>query len=214
MAQAARQPRAQRANQAPDGPSPIIPLSSPVPRVQFNTPLTRLSSCRTIERRLPGSDCGRGLRRLIDDIAGDRRHFRSTSSEGSPQAMETIPLDDRSLRNALEGAGLRCTPQRLAVYDILIQSSHHPTAEDVFQAVRSTIPGSVLPPCTSRSKPWWPSAWRPNLLRESAPPARVTTRGVTCTTTSGASALERFTTYPLNLTPNWSPSSTRGWPPI
>ena len=54
--------------------------------------------------------------------------------------METIALDHRSLRNTLEDAGLRCTPQRLAVYDILIQSAHHPTAEDVFQAVRSTIP--------------------------------------------------------------------------
>ena len=54
--------------------------------------------------------------------------------------METVPLDHQSLRATLEGAGLRCTPQRLAVYDILIQAAHHPTAEDVYQAVRSSIP--------------------------------------------------------------------------
>ena len=40
----------------------------------------------------------------------------------------------------LEDAGLRCTPQRLAVYDHLSQATHHPTAEDVYQAVRSAIP--------------------------------------------------------------------------
>jgi Fur family peroxide stress response transcriptional regulator len=54
--------------------------------------------------------------------------------------METGPLDHRTLRHALEDAGLRCTPQRLAVYDILIQAAHHPTAEDVYQAVRESIP--------------------------------------------------------------------------
>jgi Fur family transcriptional regulator, peroxide stress response regulator len=54
--------------------------------------------------------------------------------------METVRPDHRSLRNALEDAGLRCTPQRLAVYDILIQADHHPTAEDVYQAVRESIP--------------------------------------------------------------------------
>ena len=44
------------------------------------------------------------------------------------------------LRMILEGAGLRCTPQRLAVYDHLARAEHHPTAEDVYQAVRAAIP--------------------------------------------------------------------------
>ena len=35
---------------------------------------------------------------------------------------------------------MRCTPQRLAVYDQLSRALHHPTAEEIFQAVRSTIP--------------------------------------------------------------------------
>lgn len=54
--------------------------------------------------------------------------------------MRTVPLDHESLRMILEGAGLRCTPQRLAVYDVLVRAEHHPTAEEVYQAVRATIP--------------------------------------------------------------------------
>ena len=54
--------------------------------------------------------------------------------------MQTVPLDHESLRMILESAGLRCTPQRLAVYDVLADADHHPTAEEVYQAVRATIP--------------------------------------------------------------------------
>ena len=54
--------------------------------------------------------------------------------------MESLPLNHQDLRTIIEQAGLRCTPQRLAVYDHLSQSTEHPTAEDVYQAVRSRIP--------------------------------------------------------------------------
>jgi Fur family peroxide stress response transcriptional regulator len=54
--------------------------------------------------------------------------------------MQQSPPSHHSLRRILEKAGLRCTPQRLAVYDHLCQRPHHPTAEEVFQAVRITIP--------------------------------------------------------------------------
>jgi Fur family transcriptional regulator, peroxide stress response regulator len=54
--------------------------------------------------------------------------------------MQTVPLDHESLRTILEDAGLRCTPQRLAVYDHLTRAEEHPTAEDLYRAVRSTIP--------------------------------------------------------------------------
>jgi Fur family transcriptional regulator, peroxide stress response regulator len=54
--------------------------------------------------------------------------------------MRTVPLDHESLRLVLEGAGLRSTPQRLAVYDHLTRAAHHPTAEEVYHAVRSAIP--------------------------------------------------------------------------
>jgi Fur family peroxide stress response transcriptional regulator len=54
--------------------------------------------------------------------------------------MRTVPLDHESLRLVLEGAGLRSTPQRLAVYDHLTRAEHHPTAEEVYHAVRLAIP--------------------------------------------------------------------------
>lgn len=46
-----------------------------------------------------------------------------------------------SLREALEAAGLRCTQQRLAVFDHLRRfEPHHPTADEVYRAVQSEIP--------------------------------------------------------------------------
>jgi Fe2+ or Zn2+ uptake regulation protein len=54
--------------------------------------------------------------------------------------METEALDHQTLRILLENAHLRCTPQRLAVYDHLSRAAHHPTAEDVYQSVRATVP--------------------------------------------------------------------------
>jgi Fur family transcriptional regulator, peroxide stress response regulator len=54
--------------------------------------------------------------------------------------METLPLDQVRLRVIIENAGLRCTPQRLAVYHQLCESAEHPSAENVFHAVRAHIP--------------------------------------------------------------------------
>ncbi len=54
--------------------------------------------------------------------------------------MELLPLDHHDLRSFIEGAGLRCTPQRLAVYDHLSRSDQHPTAEEVYQSVRAQVP--------------------------------------------------------------------------
>lgn len=49
-------------------------------------------------------------------------------------------LAPHDLRDALESAGLRPTPQRLAVYDELAGMPNHPTAEQVFVAVRARLP--------------------------------------------------------------------------
>jgi Fe2+ or Zn2+ uptake regulation protein len=54
--------------------------------------------------------------------------------------MMPTPLDSPGLRNALEAAGLRCTAQRAAVYNSLGHSEQHPTAEEVYQGVKATIP--------------------------------------------------------------------------
>ena len=49
-------------------------------------------------------------------------------------------LDPTAVSHALEASGWRCTPQRLAVYDHLARAGHHPSAEEVYQSVRATIP--------------------------------------------------------------------------
>lgn len=54
--------------------------------------------------------------------------------------MGCLPIDHQDLQSILEQASLRCTPQRLAVYDQLSRSTEHPTAEEVYQAVRSRLP--------------------------------------------------------------------------
>lgn len=54
--------------------------------------------------------------------------------------MFPAALTHDQLRKALEAAGLRCTPQRLAVYDELGAGSRHPTAEEVFHGVRVKLP--------------------------------------------------------------------------
>ncbi|WP_165070196.1 Fur family transcriptional regulator [Paludisphaera rhizosphaerae] len=54
--------------------------------------------------------------------------------------MTSNRLTTQDLRDALEAAGLRPTPQRLAVYDQLAAMPSHPTAEQVFQAVRPRLP--------------------------------------------------------------------------
>jgi Fur family transcriptional regulator, peroxide stress response regulator len=51
---------------------------------------------------------------------------------------------ERVLRAALEGSGQRYTEQRAAVYGYLRGTTSHPTADDVFTAVRTEIPDISL----------------------------------------------------------------------
>ncbi|MDG3005106.1 Fur family transcriptional regulator [Paludisphaera mucosa] len=54
--------------------------------------------------------------------------------------MTPTRLDHDALSDALQAAGLRPTAQRLAVYDQLAAMDQHPTAEQVFRAVRPRLP--------------------------------------------------------------------------
>lgn len=58
--------------------------------------------------------------------------------------MTASASDPDALRQALEAAGRRCTPQRRAVYDHLRRAGDHPTAEEVYQLVRASIPNISL----------------------------------------------------------------------
>lgn len=51
---------------------------------------------------------------------------------------------DAALREALDASGQRYTEQRAAVYRFLAATTTHPTADDVFLAVRSEIPDISL----------------------------------------------------------------------
>jgi len=55
-----------------------------------------------------------------------------------------IDSSDRVLRQALEESGQRFTEQRAAVYRFLAGTDVHPTAEDVYRAVRSDLPAISL----------------------------------------------------------------------
>lgn len=53
-------------------------------------------------------------------------------------------IAERRLREALESSGQRFTEQRAAVYRYLVGTDTHPTADEVFTAVRSSIPDISL----------------------------------------------------------------------
>jgi Fe2+ or Zn2+ uptake regulation protein len=54
------------------------------------------------------------------------------------------PAEEAELRRALESVGWRYTRQRAAVYNWLRSVHDHPTAEDVYSAVRQEIPNISL----------------------------------------------------------------------
>lgn len=57
--------------------------------------------------------------------------------------MQTEPTETL-LRHALEESGQRFTEQRAAVYRTLAATDQHPTADEVFLAVRHNLPGISL----------------------------------------------------------------------
>ncbi len=61
-------------------------------------------------------------------------HAHTLTAVGSTTSNETM------VRHALEQAGCRYTAQRAAVFDFLDQAKSHPTAEEVYQAVRQQLP--------------------------------------------------------------------------
>ncbi|MEM7415412.1 MAG: transcriptional repressor [Gemmatimonadota bacterium] len=51
---------------------------------------------------------------------------------------------DQTLRSALEASGQRFTEQRAAVFRFLVATDVHPTADEVYLAVRQDLPGISL----------------------------------------------------------------------
>jgi Fe2+ or Zn2+ uptake regulation protein len=61
-----------------------------------------------------------------------------------PREPSCVPVGDAEVRCALEKAGWRFTRQRAAVLAFLRTAHGHPTAEQVFSAVRQQIPNISL----------------------------------------------------------------------
>ncbi|MFB3778784.1 MAG: Fur family transcriptional regulator [Bryobacteraceae bacterium] len=51
-------------------------------------------------------------------------------------------MDAEKLKRALEGRGLRCTPQRYDVMAFLVEHDDHPTAAEIFEGVNRADPRS------------------------------------------------------------------------
>lgn len=54
--------------------------------------------------------------------------------------MSTATLPTDSLAQKLADSGLRSTPQREVIYDVLLKKRDHPTADEVFARVKSELP--------------------------------------------------------------------------
>jgi Fur family peroxide stress response transcriptional regulator len=54
--------------------------------------------------------------------------------------MRSQQQDERHLTEQLGATGLRLTPQRQQVYDVLLQKRDHPTAEEVFIRAKKAMP--------------------------------------------------------------------------
>src|ERR1019366_7371445 len=54
-------------------------------------------------------------------------------------AMPTAILNSDSLSQRLADSGLRSTPQREVIYDVLLKKRDHPTADEVFARVKSEL---------------------------------------------------------------------------
>ena len=58
--------------------------------------------------------------------------------------MSTATHNAEALAQKLADSGLRSTPQREVVYDVLLKKRDHPTADEVFARVKSGLPSISL----------------------------------------------------------------------
>lgn len=85
------------------------------------------------------------IRRIIDvnfnkeDLAGVFMLERSGKGNNAWLEEKT-----RAFQAKCRAAGLKMTPQRMAVYKVLVKSKDHPSAEMVFRKVRRMIPNISL----------------------------------------------------------------------
>ena len=81
------------------------------------------------------------LRRFEIFVLQATTWWNATVGNFNPLPMR---ISEDALRRALEAGGHRFTIQRAAVYDVLVGTSSHPTADDVFTSVRAYVPDISL----------------------------------------------------------------------
>ncbi len=70
-------------------------------------------------------------------MSGKKQHAGKSTAKRSPQAQAEMV---EGLRSLLTEQGASLTTQRTAVFNYLGRVDHHPTAEDVFLAVKQELP--------------------------------------------------------------------------
>ena len=125
--------------------------------------------------------------------------------------MPTPALAPDALRAALEAAGRRCTRQRLAVYEALAAAEHHPTAEEVCEAVRRDLPDISLATVYKALEAFVADGLAAKLAA-AATARRGTTHAATAITTSAAWAPGAWRICRPPSTPTSSTSSTPASP--
>ena len=54
--------------------------------------------------------------------------------------MKTVQTDTETLTRTLADSGVRCTPQREVILQVLLDERDHPTAEELFNRVKTKLP--------------------------------------------------------------------------
>lgn len=98
------------------------------------------------ESLLTGSKCSDNVHLTLPGTrAGFREESRMAIATHPPRSRPFDPAESEArLREALEANGQRFTEQRAAVYRYLLGTDQHPTADDVFTAVRVDLPDISL----------------------------------------------------------------------
>jgi Fur family peroxide stress response transcriptional regulator len=63
-----------------------------------------------------------------------------TKESSNQEQKERNAMTSEAIRKILMEKGLKVTPQRMVIADYLIHEKTHPTADDVFEAVKSRLP--------------------------------------------------------------------------
>ena len=60
--------------------------------------------------------------------------------------MKKLPIERMNLviRDRLKEKGLKVTPQRVAIFEAILQLNNHPTAENIIDYIKSTHPNIAV----------------------------------------------------------------------